>query len=284
MRKLLDLDSSLDLRDFAAFLWRHQVPHRITHFEGGQQLWIGQDVDPAFVLDHFHRWRQGASLKDASRQQPQPDAGPPVWRQAPVTLALILLSLMLSLMTGLGKDEDWLRWFTFVDFRIDGDRLVFQTLGGLLQSGEWWRWLSPLFIHFSLLHIVFNMLWTWELGRRIERLQRSGVLMGLVLVTGISSNLAQYLMSGPLFGGMSGVIFGLMGYTWLWDRLCPERGFGLPPALMTFMLIWLVLGVTGAIEALGFGAIANTAHLVGLVSGLLVTPLIYALRARLWRR
>ncbi|HEY5717710.1 MAG TPA: rhomboid family intramembrane serine protease, partial [Motiliproteus sp.] len=129
-----------------------------------------------------------------------------------------------------------------------------------------------------------NLLWTWELGRRVEHLQQRKVLIGLVLFTGVVSNLAQYLMTGPMFGGLSGVIFGLMGYTWLWDRLSPERGFGMPPALMVFMLLWLVLGVSGAIEALGLGAIANTAHLIGLLSGLLAAPLVYVLREQLWRR
>jgi GlpG protein len=86
-------------------------------------------------------------------------------------------------------------------------------------------------------------------------------------------------MTGPLFGGLSGVIFGLMGYTWLWDRLNTEQRFGMPTSLMTFMMIWLVLGVSGLTERLGFGSIANTAHLVGLLSGLLcVLPAILLYR------
>lgn len=290
MFKLVEIPASVDLREFAAFLWRQQIPHRITHFEGAQQLWIGRLEDTERVLTALQRWRNGdplmqSSAEAASEQRPRSPSGlQRSLRFYPVTMVLIGVSVLLALLTGLGSKLDWLHWFTFVDFNFQGGHLLFQSLGTLLHSGQWWRWITPIFIHFSVLHLVFNLLWTWELGRRVEHLQQRKVLIGLVLFTGVVSNLAQYLMTGPMFGGLSGVIFGLMGYTWLWDRLSPERGFGMPPALMVFMLLWLVLGVSGAIEALGLGAIANTAHLIGLLSGLLAAPLVYVLREQLWRR
>jgi len=286
MLKLLDIPAGVDLREFAAYLWRRQIPHRITHLEGEQQLWIGRASDATSVLEAFRRWRSGESLPadDAAAEPKRPSGLRLSLRFYPVTMALIILSLVVALLTRLGNNLAWLHWFTFVDFNFQGQQLLFQSLDTLVGSGQWWRWVTPIFVHFSVLHLVFNLLWTWELGRRIERLQQRRVLIALVLVTGVSSNLAQYLMTGPLFGGLSGVIFGLMGYTWLWDRLHPERGFGLPPALMVFMMIWLVLGVSGAIEAMGMGSIANTAHLIGLLSGLAATPLIFTLRGRLWRR
>ncbi|WP_210396837.1 rhomboid family intramembrane serine protease [Motiliproteus sediminis] len=286
MHKLMELPASVDLRDFAAFLWRQQIPHRITHFDGQQQLWLGRESDVDFVTRQFERWRDGESLADeAVAVAPGRSSGLRLSIHFyPVTMALIGISLLVAVITGLGDNLNWLHWFTFVDFNFQGQQLLFQSLGTLIESGQWWRWVTPIFVHFSVLHLVFNLLWTWELGRRIEHLQKRRVLVVLVLFTGIVSNLAQYLMTGPLFGGLSGVIFGLMGYTWLWDRLNPERRFGLPPALMTFMMIWLVLGVSGAIEAMGMGSIANTAHLIGLLSGLLATPVVYLLRHRLWRR
>jgi len=283
--KLVDIPAGVDLRQFAAYLWRHQIPHRITHLDGAQQLWIGREGDAASVLDAFRRWRAGEPLPDAGAANGRRPSG---LRRSlhfyPVTMGLIGCSLLVALLTGLGNNLAWLHWFTFVDFNYQGEHLLFQSLGTLIGGGQWWRWLSPIFIHFGALHLVFNLLWTWELGRRIEHLQQRRVLIALVLFIGIVSNLAQYLMTGPLFGGLSGVIFGLMGYTWLWDRLNPERGFGLPTGLMVFMLVWLILGVSGAIEAIGMGSIANTAHLIGLLSGLLATPLVYVLRQRLWRR
>ena len=93
-------------------------------------------------------------------------------------------------------------------------------------------------------------------------------LIGLALFSGVTSNFAQFVDSGPLFGGMSGVVFAVLGYSWVWDRL-HQPIFYTPPAVMGFMLFWLALGYSGALEFMGLGAIANTAHLIGLVAGLI---------------
>jgi GlpG protein len=285
MIKLLELPAGEDLGPFAGFLWRHRVHHRITHFEDAQQLWIANPDEAEFVIEHFKRWRSGESL-ESSLERPGPQISSRArlslaWYLTPVTLSLIGLSLLLTLLSGFGDNREWLHLFSFVDFTFKGQYLVFQTVDGLLQGGEWWRFVTPIFLHFSLLHLVFNLLWTWELGRRVELLQGRMSLFWLTLVIGVLSNLAQFMMTGPLFGGLSGVIFGLMGYTWLWDRLSTRQRFGLPPTLMTFMMIWLLLGISGLIERLGFGAIANTAHLVGLLSGLAcVGPAIWLQRRR----
>ncbi|MEH6471908.1 MAG: rhomboid family intramembrane serine protease [Halopseudomonas sp.] len=272
MIKLLELPADEDLSAFTGFLWRHRIRHRITHFETAQQLWLADPGDAEFVIEYFERWRNGEVL-DGAVDSPQPQISSRArlslaWYSFPVTLSLIALSLLLTLLSGFGDNLQWLHWFSFVDFNFQGDYLLFQSIETLFQGGQWWRFLTPIFLHFSLMHLVFNLLWTWELGRRVELMQGKLRLLWLALLIGIVSNVAQFMMTGPLFGGLSGVIFGLMGYTWLWDRLYPEQRFGMPPALMTFMMIWLVLGVSGLIEKMGFGSIANTAHLVGLLSGL----------------
>lgn len=266
MIQLCELSADLDLGPFAAFLWRQRIRHRITHLEGKQQLWLADPADVEFVVEQFNRWRRGEGLEEASDAGSKKAAFP--WWRLPVTLSLIGISLVLTLLTGFGNRLEWLHWFSFVDFDFQGDYLLFQSFSTLLSGGQWWRLITPIFLHYSLLHLVFNLLWTWELGRRIELTRGTSSLIWLTLFIGITSNAAQFLMTGPLFGGLSGVIFGLMGYTWLCDRLKLGPGFGMPPALMTFMLVWLVLGVSGLIEKLGFGAIANTAHLVGLLAGL----------------
>ncbi len=277
MIKLLELDAADDLRPFAAFLWKQRIHHRVSHRDGAQQLWLADPGDAEFVLEHFQRWRNGESL-DHNADGPQPQISHRArislaWFLFPVTLSLIGLSLGLTLLCGFGNNLQWLHWFSFVDFTFKGEYLLFRSLETLFQGGQWWRLVTPIFLHFSLMHLVFNLLWTWELGRRIEVIQGKRRLLWLALVIGVVSNMAQFMMTGPLFGGLSGVIFGLMGYTWLWDRVTPvihgqQQRFGMPPALMTFMMIWLVVGVSGVLEKVGFGSIANTAHLVGLLSGL----------------
>ena len=139
-----------------------------------------------------------------------------------------------------------------------------------IAGGQVWRLLTPMFLHFSIFHIVFNMLWTWELGRLIEWRQGAVWLVILMVITSLSSNLAQYFVDGPLFGGMSGVIYGLLGYVWIQGKTNPGFGIRLNPAIFNLMMGWFVLCWTGLLERFFGIGVANSAHTAGLVSGLLV--------------
>ena len=66
---------------------------------------------------------------------------------------------------------------------------------------------------------------------------------------------------------MSGVVYAFMGFIWTGNTLRPGWIEPLPPAIVGFMLIWLLVGMVGALEILGAGAIANGAHLGGLIIG-----------------
>lgn len=282
--KALDIPAGIDLTEFARFLWDQRIAHRIRYENGIQELWLAQQEDTDFVCQQFERWQQGQSLEkpDAERSSKHPSLLAQLLF-VPVTFTLIVVSLAITLLTAFGESTNWLHWFTFVDFKMQNNFVLFQRLETLFTEGQYWRFITPIFIHFSLLHLIFNLLWTFELGRRIEFVHSRSVVIGLVAFMGISSNVAQFIMTGPMFGGLSGVIYGMMGYTWLWDRMSKDYRFGLPPVLMTFMMIWLVLGVTGLFEQLGMGAMANTAHLVGLLSGLACAPLVYYFRHKVWR-
>ena len=106
-------------------------------------------------------------------------------------------------------------------------------------------------------------------------------LLLLVLVIAMVSNISQYYATGPsLFGGMSGVVFGLLGFSWVAPLLQPTWRIQPPAAVMIFMVGWLLLCLFGIVEVLGFGAIANGAHLGGLISGALL-GLVFGLASRL---
>ena len=144
----------------------------------------------------------------------------------------------------------------------------FMSFSSTWEQGEWWRLVTPMFLHFSLLHIVFNLLWVWEIGRRIELINSSLVLFFLVIGSSVLANIMQYLLFGPsLFGGMSGVVFGMLGHSFLWDRIMPSRKLGIPNAIYVFMLVYLLVGFTGVIDLFGQGSLANGAHLGGLLAG-----------------
>ncbi|MDH0140378.1 rhomboid family intramembrane serine protease GlpG [Aeromonas caviae] len=144
------------------------------------------------------------------------------------------------------------------------DELAFHPT--LAQFTDWqaWRYVTPAFIHFSVLHLVFNLLWWWYLGGQIEQRLGSGKLFILLIVGAALPNIAEFFASGPRFGGLSGVVYALLGYSWLRTRLQPDCGLAMPPALMGFMLVWLVLGF---LDMLGTPT-ANMALLAGLLVGL----------------
>lgn len=128
-----------------------------------------------------------------------------------------------------------------------------------------WRYITPIFIHFSLLHIIFNLMWWWYLGGMIEKIRGKFKLLEIVIIAGVLSNYAEAVMSGPYFGGLSGVVYALMGYVWLYGERVPSSGLRLDRAMIGIAVIWLIAGYIGII-----GYIANTAHLVGLIVGLLL--------------
>jgi len=176
-------------------------------------------------------------------------------RAGTVTKSLTFISIAVTLFTVFGENAALTRWLTIAD--------PFTWQGSLTEvfSGQIWRLITPIFLHFMVLHILFNMMWLWDLGGAIERNQSSGFLLFFVFSIGMLSNIIQYLSHGPAFGGMSGVVYGLLGYIWMRSRN-PRSGYHLNNAIVGLMLVWLVLGFTGIL-----GPIGNAAHLSGLILG-----------------
>tara|TARA_B100001027_G_scaffold124071_1_gene85712 strand:- start:39 stop:617 length:579 start_codon:yes stop_codon:yes gene_type:complete len=139
-----------------------------------------------------------------------------------------------------------------------------------LEDNEWWRIITPIFIHFSFAHLAFNCLWIYILGEKIENTDGSLVFIILVIFSAILSNSLQYFWTeSSLFGGLSGVIYGLIGFCMILEFESSYDRYQLPPGLYMFMLVWLVMGFVGILDLFGFGSVANFAHLGGLISGII---------------
>lgn len=177
------------------------------------------------------------------------------------TFALIVISALVALVTRLGSDIAPVR-FLFISERIPPPGTPWWEGLVEVRSGQLWRLVTPIFFHGGILHILFNMLWLKDLGSVIERLEGMKKIATLVLLTAAFSNIAQYAVSGPRFGGMSGVVFALLGYVWMKSRFDPWSGYYVAPSTVAFMLGWLVICFTGLV-----GPIANGAHVAGLVAG-----------------
>jgi GlpG protein len=170
--------------------------------------------------------------------------------RSPFTSSILFVCLLVYGLAMIGITQPYI-WFKI------------QPLGELLDNAQWWRLIGPALIHFSLLHIAFNLLWWWTLGKQIEQKFGLSSLLILFLFSAINSNVAQLLVSGPNFGGLSGVVYALVGCVWWLGWLRPTWGISLPKPMVGFLLVWLLIGYADLLWV----SMANTAHTVGLLSG-----------------
>ncbi|MGE5296312.1 MAG: rhomboid family intramembrane serine protease, partial [Solirubrobacterales bacterium] len=180
----------------------------------------------------------------------------------PLSLVLIAISIGVTLFTEFGKVDHLTRILSISQFPAAIGHIHWDRILPEVRHGQVWRLFTPMFLHFDILHIFFNMLWLRDLGSMIEARRGPWFMLLLTLVLAGTSNVGQYLVSGPHFGGMSGVVYGLLGYIWMQGRFNPASRLSLQPQTVTFMIVWFFICLAGLV-----GHIANTAHGVGLVVG-----------------
>lgn len=138
-----------------------------------------------------------------------------------------------------------------------------------ILKGQIWRLITPIFVHLSFMHVLFNLMWFKDLGYLVEYNFGRKFLLILVLISGLFSNVFQYLVSGPQFGGMSGVLYAMLGFIWVYKKLHDDFSYPLPRFDIAMMIGWFFLCLTGVL-----GPIANTAHGIGLVVGILAAVIV----------
>jgi len=150
------------------------------------------------------------------------------------------------------------------------------------ERHQWWRFVTPMFVHVNLPHLLVNMYSLWVVGPYVEKLYGSAKFVVFWVLTGVAGFVASYLsvrpglsagpgrfifkMSDVPSAGASGALFGLVGALFVFGikfrHELPEgfkRAFG--TGMLPIILINLFIGY------LGRGFIDNAAHLGGLVSG-----------------
>lgn len=244
--------------------------------EGGFEVWILDEEDMAKareILKEFqdniddvkfiiaeNKFAKSASVpKERGFQLPKLDLGldwlMPSDSENRMTRLLIIICVAIFLMMLSGLFNGFINLLFFSQYRYPLFVEIFE--------GQIWRLITPIFLHFGILHIVFNMLWLYQLGSLIETINGPRYLLVMVLVIGVLANIAESLVTGGSFGGMSGVVYGLLGFIWMMAKYKPRSGYYIDNAIFIFMLVWLVICMTGYI-----GHIANTNHFIGLMSGI----------------
>lgn len=245
----------------------NQVPAAKTIFTEFQ----GNPSDPKYAAAAAEAQRRKAELArqkvanntiDMRRQW-----SAPLRRRAPVVFTLIIVSVFATLF---GDRADGLirSAFSFCEPRVyaetRGDGLA------QIKQGQVWRLITPIFPHGNLLHLFFNMWVLYGLGPQVEN-RRGGIrFAGIVLLLALASNVLQYAMVGPNFLGMSGVVYGLLGYIWMRQVFDPRSAYMISDSTIAFMLIFFAMGFLGDFTSSGGSGIANWAHAGGLLAGMAI--------------
>jgi len=129
----------------------------------------------------------------------------------------------------------------------------------LIARGQWWRLVTPIFIHLGVFHLLFNNMALFQIGPLIEESLGSQKFILVYLACGIVGNIGSYVF-GIQGAGASGAIFGLIGLAAVYGY---RIGGTMGRSLMKQMLIWGAIGLVMG-QALHFD---NVNHVGGLITG-----------------
>lgn len=153
-----------------------------------------------------------------------------------------------------------------------------------IREGEIWRLFTPCLLHYDMFHLFFNMIWLLVLGKQIEQRIKRGRYILFIIIAAIVSNTAQYLMSGPNFLGFSGVLSAMIGFIWMRKKYAAWEGYQLQDSTIKFITFFILFML--CIQCVSFileiysqnpfgSGIANTAHIVGAITGILLGRINY---------
>ncbi len=272
--EVLEAPLEQNLLPLSVYWWQQEIPHQITERAGVQVVFSLASQHCQQIRDDYQQFVSGELQLTVSRR-PRPAGmskrAVEFFAQYRVTLTLVVLSIFGFLLVEFDHSRHWVDWLTIQS--VDKSQLTGTVYAisrvspqQMLAQGEYWRMITPIFLHFGWLHITFNMLWLWELGRRIEKQGGAIHFASIVFFIGIASNFYQ-AASTPFayFGGMSGVIFGLVGYCAVFNLIAPHKLLKLPRELYVIMFITLAVGWLGVLDFIA--RMANTAHTSGFLWG-----------------
>lgn len=133
--------------------------------------------------------------------------------------------------------------------------------GPLIVEGEYWRLITPIFLHVGIMHLAFNSYALYQLGSVAETVYGRKRFVLIYFAAGITGSIFSFLLTRSVSAGASGAIFGLLGALLYFGRKKP--GFfrkGFTGNLITVILINLFIGFT-------YPGIDNFAHIGGLIGG-----------------
>jgi GlpG protein len=310
MRQIGTIQDEAAAQALADYLLTQKIETRLNADSGSWEIWVCDEDRVARAREELAAFtanprdprflqagRAAAGIRRAedraeqAARKRQIDLGqrlaPNVRVVQPVTAGIIAICIVTAALTRMGEDTaagqrdgktPLSQWFYISRFERDGEFISYRRGLPEVREGEIWRLVTPVLLHFSVLHLLGNMLWLYYLGNQIELRRGRLRYVALLLVIAVLSNLTQYYLGHlswsdgrlipkevPNFGGMSGVVFGLFGYIWMKMRFEPELGLWMSQQTFMFSMIWFIFCLTGLA-----GHIANGAHVSGLLIGVAI--------------
>jgi GlpG protein len=285
MRRVARLKDTKNAARLSAILAGNGIENQMDAAESGDsEIWVLSDERIPLAKEIVKRFEQDPEhpeFKIEMRAPNNPIAAEPVasrhrvigredlFRKMPITVAtgiLVTVSIIVTLITNFGASTAITDYIAIAvpSYLADGTPVLSRYMPEV-QSGEIWRLVTPIFLHLNFLHLLFNMLMLRDIGTGLEKKHGPWKFLGLVVLSAVISNVSQFMVSGPAFGGMSGVLFGLFGYAWIRSRMDPFSGIWVSSQSVVIMIAWFFLCLSGII-----GNIANTAHFAGAVAGIII--------------
>ena len=321
MRLIGELSEQGQAKLIVAHLVTKGIATSVELEDGKWELWVKEEdrVDEAstelelFLENPSHERYRGVLEKAVALEKEQEEKRRqiqknlikvqhrnPNQRRMPLTILLTVICGIVALATsfcekGTGFEESTV-YQTLIGMFISGpevaqlqeqfagnkDSLQFKFAS--VAKGEIWRLVTPIFIHYGVFHLVFNMWWLISLGGILETKYGTFYFGLLVLVSAAISSAAQiaapvWLDGSSIYiagatasvdgGGMSGVIYALFGFVWMKSTYDRSSGFRIPNSTVIIMLGWLFFCMTPFEEQLLNSRVANWAHGVGLIVGMI---------------
>lgn len=301
MREIGAFDREDDARRFGDYLLTQGIPTQVRAQGGKWSIWaipedrVGQareELERYRVEPDHPRYRAAGSSAREIRKGGQRaekeyrknfrdltgywDRAQPA--RSPITHILVAASVGVFFLT-LGMNSSWKVHLLISHYLYPQPTPGFVPLMEV-REGQVWRLITPIFLHADPIHLIFNMMALLYFSTQVEYRHGSLFLLAFVIGSAAVSNVAQYFDSGPAFGGMSGVVYALLGYVWVRSSYEHTSGLYVHPQAVFIAMVWMIMGFLGPLD--GVMRMANIAHLTGLAFGLVAGTIPY-LRQQLAR-
>ena len=296
MKEIGSIDDPREADLFHSYLLARNIDSRIDRESETVRIWAYDDDDVDGARSELARFRAATDRKSftqvvdeyrdrqtaerierarkASRPRRVSTRVTPFFYQMPATLLLAATCIFVFALGVLDERP------AFVDMmRISalsrGETAIDSPVplvnyGRLVEvaRGQVWRLVTPVLLHIHWPHLFVNVLMLVQFGGPIEYRRGWRQFLVVVGVLAVTSNVAQFIVTGPKFGGLSGIDAGLFGYLLVFSKHAPEDGIGIDKASTLMMFLFLGLCLTNQIRYS-----ANAAHVVGLATGVGIAAL-----------